>query len=170
MKVKKIAVVSSIVLLTATTIALGAALGVVCRKVAAFDRKHGSDVLANLSPKELYAKTNVVTKAAPTRVKTGSAAEKVATGEEVAQKEEKAPPELKVVNVEYDGYDEIVLTLSERPDMDVVRNYVKAEPLVEGRLTFRYTPCASIPTLRIRGEFAYRTNVTLRVHLVTVLI
>ena len=164
MKAKKTAVVTSIVLLTATTIALGAALGVVYRKVAAFDRKYGSDVLANFSPKELYAKTNVVTKAAPTRVKTDSAAEKVATGEEVAQKEEKAPPELKVVNVEYDGDDEIVLTLSERPDMDVVRNYVKAEPPVEGRLTFRYkTPCAANPTLRIRGEFAYRTNVTLRV-------
>jgi uncharacterized protein YfaS (alpha-2-macroglobulin family) len=71
---------------------------------------------------------------------------------------------MKVVDVEYEGDDELVLTLSERPDMGVVRSYVKVEPLCEGRLTFRYTtPYASIPTLRIRGEFAYRTNVTLRV-------
>lgn len=166
MKVKKVLVVSSVILLAVTTIALGTALGVVYHKVAAFDKKHGSDVLANLSPKELFAKTNVVTAAVTaTQVDNSSAVKEAAVSEQAAsQSNENTSPELKVVDVEYEGDDEIVLTLSERPDMDVVRNYVKVEPLCEGRLTFRYTtPGATIPTLRIRGEFAYRTNVTLRV-------
>jgi hypothetical protein len=63
MKVKKILVVSSVILLAVTTIALGTALGVVYHKVAAFDRKYGSDVLANLSSFELFTKTNVATAA-----------------------------------------------------------------------------------------------------------
>ncbi|MBO7166256.1 MAG: hypothetical protein J6V88_01880, partial [Kiritimatiellae bacterium] len=151
-------------LLIGSVVVLATALGIVCHKVAAFDKKHGSDVLANLSPNELFDKTNTVKKAAAPVQKADSSAEKVPEKEEVSQNEEKAPPELKVVDVEYEGDDELVLTLSERPDMDVVRSYVKVEPLCEGRLTFRYTtPGAIIPTLRIRGEFAYRTNVTLRV-------
>ncbi len=64
MKIKKIVGVSAVILLAATTIALGTALGVVYHKVAAFDRKHGTDVLANLSPLEIFEKTNVVANAA----------------------------------------------------------------------------------------------------------
>ena len=162
MKVKKAVAVSSVALLAVATVALGTVLGVVCHKVAEFDCKHGSDVLANLSPKELFAKTNVVKKAVSSaQMADGSTEEMEADGD--SQNDEKSPPEMKVVDVEYEGDDEIVLTLSERPDMDVVRSYVKVEPLCEGRLTFRYTPYATSPTLRIRGEFAYRTNVTLRV-------
>ena len=63
MKVKKAVAVSSVALLAVATVALGTVLGVVCHKVTEFDRKHGSDVLANLSPRELFAKTNVVKKA-----------------------------------------------------------------------------------------------------------
>ena len=167
MKVKKIAIVSCIVLLAATTIGLGAVLGIVFQKVAAFDRKYGSDVLANLSPNEVSAKTNAVTNSATSQIKPSS---EISTGGGIEQKDEEEPLELKVVEVEYDGDDEIILKLSERPDWDVVRNYVKVEPLVEGRLTFNTTAGGyllgkwqSVPTLRIRGDFAYRTNVTLRV-------
>ena len=163
MILKKKLVAAAFALLICSVVALASALCVVCHKVAAFDKKHGSDVLANLSPNELFDKTNTVKKAtAP--VRKADSSEEAPGGEEVSQNDENTPPEMKVVDVEYEGDDEIVLTLSERPDMDVVRSYVKVEPLCEGRLTFRYTtPCASIPTLRIRGEFAYRTNVTLRV-------
>lgn len=150
-------------LLVGFVVALSATLGILYHKIKVFDRTHGSDVLANLSPKELFAKTNVVKKVASS-VQMADGSTKETEANEDSKNDEKSPPEMKVVNVEYEGDDEIVLTLSERPDMDVVRSYVKVEPLCEGRLTFRYTtPCASIPTLRIRGEFAYRTNVTLRV-------
>jgi hypothetical protein len=120
MKVKKVLVVSSVVVLAATCIALGTTLGVVCRKVAAFDRKHGSDVFANLSQKELLAKTNAVKMAASPI----NAAD--------LSSDETIEAEMKVVQVGYEGDDELVLTLSARPDMDVVRNYVKVEPLCEG--------------------------------------
>ena len=173
MKIKKIVGVSAVILLAATTIALGTALGVVYHKVAAFNRKHGSDVFANLSPFELFTKTNVVTAAVTaTQVDNSSAVKEAAVSEQAAsQSNENTSLELKVVDVEYDDDNEIVLSLSERPDMDVVRNYVKVEPLIEGHLTFRYTTpykyvedeLKVVPTLRIRGEFAYRTNVTLRV-------
>lgn len=165
MKAKKTVAVSAIALLAVIAIVMGAALGVVCRKIAEFDRKHGSDVLANLSATELFAKTNAMKKAV------ASGSDETGSQENVSQEVNQEPAELKVVDVSYEGDDEIVLSLSERPDMDVVRNYVKAEPLNEGRLTFRYTTphhyinktWKTVPTLRIRGEFAYRTNVTLRV-------
>ena len=151
MKAKKAVAVSSFAILAVATFALGTALGVVCRKVAVFDRKHGSDVLANLSASELFAKTNAVNKTvAPDAEEKGA--------QEDGSPDSKGPAELKIVNVSYEGDDEIVLSLSERPDMDVVRNYVKAEPLNEGRLTFRYTTpdryvnnsWKTVPTLRIR--------------------
>ena len=164
MILKKKLVAAALALLIGSVVALASALGVVCHKVAAFDKKHGSDVFANLSPDELFAKTNAVKKVASSAREADSSAEEAPEKEEVSQNDEKTPPELKVVAVEYEGDDELVLTLSERPDMDVVRSYIKIEPLCEGMLTFRYTtPGAAIPTLRIRGEFAYRTNVTLRV-------
>ena len=165
MKAKKAVAVSSVAILALTTVALGTALGVVCRKVAAFDRKHGSDVLANLSAAEVSARANAAKNAA------ASTAEEAGGEENGSADAKQGSGELEIVDVSYDGDAEIVLSLSERPDMDVVRNYVKAEPLNEGRLTFRYTTpiryvgnsCETVPTLRIRGEFAYRTNVTLRV-------
>ena len=82
-----------------------------------------------------------------------------------------APQTLAVEKVSYDGDDEIKLVLSQRPDMDVVREYVTVEPLSSGVVSFRYTtpwgdhPATGnhVPTLTIGGDFAYRTNVTLRV-------
>jgi hypothetical protein len=62
MILKKKLVAAALALLIGSVVALASALGVVCHKVAAFDKKHGSDVLANLSPKELFAKTNAVKK------------------------------------------------------------------------------------------------------------
>ena len=79
------------------------------------------------------------------------------------------PPKMAVVKVDYDGDATLDVQLSERPDMDVVRRYVTVEPLAEGRLTFKYQAEYDgrkkrySPHLRIRGEFAYRTNVVLRI-------
>ena len=111
-------------LLVGFVVALSATLGILYHKVKVFDRTHGSDVLANLSPKELFAKTNVVKKAA-SFARMADRSTKETEANEDSKNDEKALPEMKVVDVEYEGDDEIVLTLSERPDMDVVRNYVK---------------------------------------------
>ena len=64
---------------------------------------------------------------------------------------------------------EVKLELSERPDMEVVRQYVSVEPLASGTLAFRQGEGwnsrlgKSVPTLSVVGDFAHRTNVTLRV-------
>ena len=56
---KKKLFAAAFALLIGSVVALASALGVVCHKVAAFDKKHGSDVLANLSPKELLAQSQL---------------------------------------------------------------------------------------------------------------
>lgn len=69
-----------------------------------------------------------------------------------------------------DGEDrEVKLYLSECPDMEVVRQYVTVEPLASGTLAFRQgkgwdsRAGRTVPTLSVIGDFAHRTNVTLRV-------
>lgn len=80
-----------------------------------------------------------------------------------------APPQMAVVNVEYDDETKLDVLLSERPDMEVVRSYVSVEPMAEGRPVFNYRAKYNQskgryePHLRISGEFACRTNVTLRI-------
>ena len=77
--------------------------------------------------------------------------------------------EMKVLHFSYDGSRRIALRLSEAPDMNVVRQYVTVEPLQEGSLTFSASTGwdenlrKTMPVLQISGEFAYRTNVTLRI-------
>ncbi|MCR5414277.1 MAG: hypothetical protein K6F50_06070 [Kiritimatiellae bacterium] len=69
----------------------------------------------------------------------------------------------------YDGDREITLRLSCEPDMDVVREYVTAGPLEKGRLSFSvrhlydWETRLTQPALKISGDFARRTNLTLRV-------
>ena len=158
MNMKKTTALSAIAILALAGIALGSVLGVVWHRVKEFDRKHGSDVLANLDSMELFEKTNIVEKAA------GECAS--GDGETPA---ESTPAEMKVLEVRYKGEKEIKVVLSDRPDMDVVRNYVSVEPLAEGRVSFGYSASYNHkigdfqPVLRITGEFAFRTNVTLRI-------
>lgn len=80
-------------------------------------------------------------------------------------------PQMNVVGVEYDGDTELAVELSERPDMDVVRHYVSVSPMKEGSVGFTYRARLRErdgaydfrPFLLVRGEFAHRTNVTLRI-------
>lgn len=155
MNMKNKIIVSVVALLALAVIVLGSMLGFVCHKVNAFDKKYGCDVLSNLSSSELYAKTNRVAAAKATVSKTVPTPEKKKSEDEV----EPDPPQMKIERVEYEGENRIDLYLSERPDMNVVRNYIKVEPLVEGHISFSYHPVKIV----IRGEFAYRTNVTLKV-------
>lgn len=89
--------------------------------------------------------------------------------------EEKEPSpvirEMVIRDIKYSGSDEIKLFLSDKPDMDVIRHYVTAEPLVDSALSFQWTrdwctlrgSYGHYPCLAIRGNFAYQTNVTLTV-------
>jgi uncharacterized protein YfaS (alpha-2-macroglobulin family) len=150
MKRKEVLKTSLSVMLTITSLVLGLSLGYVYRKVISFDKKHGTDVLANLSAAEIFQMTNAVKKV------------DVDNSNRILQAA--LSGEMNVSEVSYDGTDTIYLYLSARPDMDVVRNYIKVDPLVEGQLKFSYfTAGGTIPTIKITGDFAYRTNVTLRV-------
>ena len=96
-----------------------------------------------------------------------AAAEK---SDETESKEAVVTP-LEVEKVKYNDDDEIRLEFSQRPDMDVVREYITVEPMNSGVVAFRYsTPWGRhpstgnhIPTLTISGDFAHRTNVVLRI-------
>lgn len=78
-------------------------------------------------------------------------------------------PTLKLIDAKYSGGDEIVLSFTERPDMDVVRQYITVEPMNSGVPSFRYTTPFDysrddfVPTIRITGDFAFRTNFTVRI-------
>ena len=76
---------------------------------------------------------------------------------------------LAVVDTSYDGETKLRLRLSRRPDMDVLRHYVSVAPLQEGNVSFAYVTEYNYhtkefdPVVVVTGEYAHRTNVTLRV-------
>lgn len=76
---------------------------------------------------------------------------------------------LEVERVEHDGDRCLNVVFNERPDMDVIRNYVKVGPLIGGTPGFAYQARYSNrkddyePVVTITGDYVYRTNVTLRI-------
>ena len=80
-----------------------------------------------------------------------------------------AMPDMKVLSTAYDGEGTLRVHLSRRPDMDVIRHYVSVSPMHEGGLTFEYDTDYNSdkkcwePVVVIRGEYAHRTYVKLRV-------
>ncbi|MGN0854598.1 MAG: alpha-2-macroglobulin family protein [Kiritimatiellia bacterium] len=76
---------------------------------------------------------------------------------------------MKVDRVAYAGRDRLDVYLTERPDMEVVRSYVNVEPLRQGAVSFSYEARYNHrkggyePCLCVMGDFAHRTNVTLRI-------
>lgn len=79
--------------------------------------------------------------------------------------------EMKIREFNYDGDKTVTLTLSEKPDLAVVREYVKVEPVGMGEYAFGLTTRTSWrngekivePALWITGDYPHRTNITLRV-------
>ena len=77
--------------------------------------------------------------------------------------------ELKVVGVVYDKKTKLTISLSERPEMSGIRQYVSVAPLNEGHIGISYIADYDrrkeeyIPKLVVTGDFANRTNVTLRI-------
>ena len=73
-----------------------------------------------------------------------------------------AKTSLAVLSAKYNDDDRVEFTLAARPDMDVVRQYVTVEPAGAVAPSFRLTESYGVPALRVSGDFAYRTNVTIR--------
>ena len=73
------------------------------------------------------------------------------------------PSTMKVVKVAYDGKTELEVFLSQRPDMENARRYVEVSPLKEGTFGLRYRAYGGEPRIVVSGDFAHRTNVTLRI-------
>ena len=160
---RKIAVACVVTTLAVALVATGSALCWTVGKVRKFEKAHGCDVFANLSPLEvLMAKGQkpAVSNAAPTT------AESSRTN---SQARAELPKEMKVLRVAYDGEETLRVYLSMRPDMDVARHYVSVEPMAEGRPAISYKTTYDsdkkehMPVLVVTGDYAHRTNVTLRV-------
>lgn len=73
------------------------------------------------------------------------------------------PRPLTFHNADYNDDDCVKITMSAEPDMDSVRQYVSIEPQCEGAPSFRLATSYGIPALCVSGNFAFRTNVTIRV-------
>ncbi|MCQ2388098.1 MAG: MG2 domain-containing protein [Kiritimatiellae bacterium] len=93
-----------------------------------------------------------------------AAAQNAAATEKTAE----APPQLEITGVEYGGGSEIVVKFSEIPDFALARSHVSVSPLRTG--VFGVTPRRSwlrgdyvMNGMVISGDFAFRTNVTLRI-------
>lgn len=77
--------------------------------------------------------------------------------------EEAKDSRLKVLRVSYKGEAELEVFLSERPDMESIRHYVEVAPLNKGAVGLRYRSWGGDSRIVVTGDFAFRTNVTLRV-------
>ena len=142
-----------------------ATAGLMYHRVRVFDAKHKCDVLAGLSPGEQKTALgqNVLEQAAV------PAQPPPAVADNAVETNVAAKAALAVERVDYDGDRQLSVVFSCQPDMEVVRNYIEIGPLIEGRPSFRYAaPYNSRTrdyeaTVLITGEFAYRTNLTLRI-------
>ena len=171
---KKAVVAGVSLALAAIALAGFVSAGVMYNKVRRFNAKHQCDVLAGLSPTELAKKLEEAKKAAKDGGFIETALPAAAGGGTPAPRNEtgtqpKAKPVLAVERIEYDGDGELCVVFNERPDMDVVRNYIKVAPMAEGVPGYRYHARYNYrnqeyePAIYITGEYAYRTNVTLRI-------
>ena len=90
-----------------------------------------------------------------------------AAGGRSSDGERPGEPQMKVVDVDYDGDSRLDIHLSDRPDMDAVRRYIEVSPLNEGVVSFSYKAVYNYktgsyePHLHVYGDFAYRTDVKL---------
>lgn len=77
------------------------------------------------------------------------------------------PPRMVVKRVAYDGQTMLKVYLSERPDMEVARHFVSVGPMKQGTFGCSFSTewdwCDRAKVLKIAGDFAFRTNLTLRI-------
>ena len=157
----KIAVAGAIAALAAGLVAACSALYWTIGRVRTFERAHGCDVFANLSPADVAKAQAAATNAVPKAASASSATN--------VQAKVEAPKRMNVVRVAYDGNERLKVYLSMRPDMDVARHYVSVEPMSAGRPSISYSAKYDsdedefLPVLVVTGDYAHRTNVTLRI-------
>ncbi len=104
---------------------------------------------------------------------------RTAKGDRPQRGEGDCPPREKIVKIEhigivevkYPGDDEITIAFDRIPDASVLREYISVEP-VKGGVTYEYDyeydydadeHYRRRPRVKLRGDFAFRTNLTLRV-------
>jgi len=164
MNKRKVIAVTAVALSVLSAASAVTALGVMYRRVKAFDVRNHCDVLAGLSAAQLKAKAMQAECA-----DRPSPAEDANKAAREAKSDDGRPVVLAVDRVGYDGDTALNVFFNERPDMDAVRRYVSVTPLREGTVGLRYQTSYSWrlerhePVLRVTGDFAYRTNCTLRI-------
>ena len=160
MKVKsKILVVLAV---TGAVAAVVCAAGLVCtvRAVREYEKTHKVQILFAKDANENLM-LNIPKR--PERAKL-AATNAVVAAISVAKPQAKAVNvPLKVTRVEYDGDAMLQVFLSQRPDMESVRHYVEVSPLREGSVGLRYRSRNRDSRIVVTGDFAFRTNVTLRI-------
>ena len=84
-----------------------------------------------------------------------------------SEAEEEMKMEVKKISHRDDGESvTVVIELTERPAMEDIRRYVEVGPMARGVASISYEPIGrepQIPLILVRGDFAYGTNVTVRV-------
>ena len=126
-----------------------------------YEQRHKVKIL--FSEKESQA-PNSRQPAEKSSMETTNAVKVVAKASLEAKLQEKAEnPPMKVVKVSYDGGAELEIFLSERPDMESARHYVEVSPLREGAIGLRYRSRHGDSRIVVTGDFAFRTNIALRV-------
>ena len=157
--------------LAATAGIAAASLGSLCLvycKVRAYEREHGVSVLACRTCEDI---DNGDERAEAAREESRPSIRRVETPLKAATSSTNASDvaELKVIGVAYDKKTKLTVSLTERPEMSGIRQYVSVSPLNEGYIGISYTADYDrrreeyIPKLVITGDFANRTNVTLRI-------
>ena len=145
--------------------------GVVISIAAAFAAGYlvGRPSAASLKD-EAVGETNVVTKTVITNtvpVDSGSIGTLSSPMSTAFPAVTNVPPEMSVKKVVYDGQSMLKVYLSERPDMEVARRFVSVGPMNQGTFGCSFSTewdwSNRAKVLKISGDFAFRTNLTLRI-------
>ncbi len=134
--------------------------------VRAFEREHGVSVFAQTDKAPPASDAAVGKDSNPVVAKEPPAAPRKEADDAVVQAP-KPPSRLKVERVRYGGDSEVVVTFSERPDFASVRSFVSVSPLRAGAVSVKQQEDSywrdAAKYLVVSGDFAFGTNVTLRI-------
>ena len=144
-------------------VAIGCAAGLFCtvRMIRQYERENGVNILFAKNENSVRNNSKGEGSAHGSAAKSGSAAASAKAGDKRAEAAKDS--RLKVLKVSYKGETELEVFLSERPDMESIRHYVEVAPLNKGAIGLRYRSRNDDSRIVVTGDFAFRTNVMLRV-------
>lgn len=152
---------------SATAVASLAGLAWMHCKVAAYEREHGVKILScRGEPPSEERQDFAGERPRPVRIRQ---VDKPLVPDGATATNASAEAVMRVTGVDYNGDTVLRVALSERPEMDGIRQYVSVEPLNGGFVGISYLAeydrvrKAYVPRLVLTGDFAHRTNVTLRI-------